>query len=66
MRTGKFERVRGFGFSQEEGMRDVVTGKAFGTLVKSRPDLDLKKLPAVEFKGNRKHYFIDCRFTSIS
>ena len=55
MRTGRFEKLRGFAFSQEEGMKDVVTGKAFGTAVKLRPELELKRLPKAAIRDNVRY-----------
>ncbi len=55
MRTGRFEKLRGFAFSQEEGMKDVVTGKAFGTVVKLRPELELKRIPKAALRDNLRY-----------
>ncbi|EPZ32698.1 Serine/threonine-dual specificity kinase domain-containing protein [Rozella allomycis CSF55] len=55
MRTGQFEKLRGFGFSQEEGMKDIVTGKAFGVSVSARKDLDLPRIPKAAIKEDIRY-----------
>jgi phospholipid-translocating ATPase len=66
MRTGKFEKIRGFAFSQEEGMRNVLTGKAFGQMVlQNRPELEIKRLPQVALRDVHRYPRIHSEQTSV-